>query len=218
MVLLSFFLNVLATEMALNLLVKRVHLSLSRTIALMHSSHFFLSDMEEVFCAEESGVGVLFGLVVIFCFFCWGEGIGIGDVKWDVFHFFGSNGCFVAATLASSTKGDDVERGCGSGLISRGMGSKWKSFIIDVGPEDRVFVINWDHDCFVVDVDGIESFSWLPCGPVIGDVKVSMADEGAEEVELVVVGVHADEDDTIISAQGKDGRGGESCTGEFMMD
>ena len=139
-------------------------------------------------------------------------------MKWNVFRFFGSNGCFVAATLASSANGDGIERGCRSGLISRGMGSKWESFIIDVGPEDRVFIINWDHDCFVVNVDGVESFSWSPRGPVIGDVKVSTADEGTEEVELIVVGMHADEDDTVIGAQGEDGRGGESCTGEFMMD
>jgi len=140
-------------------------------------------------------------------------------VKWKVFRFRGGNGCFIPATLASSASGDDnVEGGCGSGLISRGMGSKWKSFIIDVGPEDRVFVINWDHDGFVVDVDGVESFSWLPGGPVIGDVKVSTTDEGAKEVELVVVGMHADEDDTIIGAQGEDSRGGESCAGEFMVD
>jgi len=139
-------------------------------------------------------------------------------MKWNVFHFLGDNGCSSAATVASSANGDDVEWGCGSRLISRGMGSKWKSFIIDVGPEDRVFIINWDHDCFVVDVDGVKGFSWSPCGPVIGDIKVSASDERSEEVELIVVGMHADEDDTIVGAQGKDGRGGESCAGEFMVD
>ena len=140
-------------------------------------------------------------------------------MEWDVFLFCGGNGCFVPATLASSTSGDDnVERGCGSGLISRGMGSKWKSFVIDVSPEDRFFIINWDHDGFVVDINGIESFSWSPGGPVVGDIKVSTADEGTEEVELIVVSMHADEDDTIIGAQGEDGRGSESCAGEFMVD
>jgi len=140
-------------------------------------------------------------------------------VKWNVFLFLGGNGCFVAATLASSASGDDnVKGGCRSGLISRGMGSKWKSFIIDVGPEDRVFVINWDHDGFMVDVDDVESFSWSPGGPVVGDVEVSTTDEGSKEVELVVIGVHADKDNTVVGAQGEDGRGGESCAGEFMMD
>ena len=140
-------------------------------------------------------------------------------MKWNVFCFCGGNGCFVAATLASSASGDDdVEGGCWSWLISRGMGSEWKSFIIDVGPEDRVFVINWDHDCFVVNVDGVESFSWSPGGPVVGDVEVSLMDEGAKEVELVVVHMHADKDNTVVGAQGEDGRGGESCAGEFMMD
>ena len=140
-------------------------------------------------------------------------------MKWNVFRFFGGNGCFIAATSTSSTsRDDDVERGCRSGLISRGMGSKWKSFEIDVGPEDRVFVINWDHDCFMVDVDGIEVFSRLPSGPVVADVEVSLSNKGSEEVELIVVGMHADEDDSIIGTQGEDGRGGESCAGEFMVD
>jgi len=132
-------------------------------------------------------------------------------MKWNVFRFFGGNGCFIAAASASSTSGDDdVERGSRSGLISRGMGSKWKSFKIDVGPEDRVFVINWDHNCFVVDVDGFKAFSRSPSCPVVPDVKVSTSNEGSEEVELIVVGMHANEDDSIVGAQGEDGRGGKS--------
>ena len=123
----------------------------------------------------------------------------------------GGNGCFVAATLASRACGDDdIERGCWLGLILRGMGSKWKSFKIDVGPEDRVFVINWDQDCFVVDVNGIEVFSGSPSCPVVTDVEMSTSDEGSKEVELVVVSMHADEDDAIVSAQGEDSRGSES--------
>jgi len=132
-------------------------------------------------------------------------------VKWNVFYFCGGSGCLMAAAFASSaSRDDDVERGCGLGLILRGMGSEWKSFEIDVGPEDRVFVINWDHDCFMIDVNGVKVFSRSPSGPVVTDVKVSLSNKGSEEVELIVVGVHADEDDSIISAQGEDGRGGES--------
>ena len=115
-----------------------------------------------------------------------------------------------AAFASSASRDDDVERGCGLGLILRGMGSEWKSFEIDVGPEDRVFVINWDHDCFMIDVNGVKVFSRSPSGPVVTDVNVSLSNKGSEEVELIVVGVHADEDDSIISAQGEDGRGGES--------
>jgi len=130
-------------------------------------------------------------------------------VKWNVFRSLGGKGCFIAATSASSVSGDDdVERGCGSGLISRGMGSEWKSFEIDVSPKDRVFVINWDHDCFVVDVDGFEVFSRSPSRPVVSDVEVSLLNEGSKEVELIVVGMHADEDDSIVGTQGEDGRGG----------
>jgi len=47
-VLLSFFLNILATEVFLNRLLSKVHLSLSQTMALIHSSCFFLSDVEEM--------------------------------------------------------------------------------------------------------------------------------------------------------------------------
>jgi len=132
-------------------------------------------------------------------------------VKWSIFRFCSGSGRFVAAAFASSASGDDdIERGCGSRLILRGMGSKWKSFEIDMGPEDRVFIINWDHDCFVVDVDGVKVFSRSPSGPVVADVKVSLLNKGSEEVELIVVGMLADEDDSIISTQGKDSRGGES--------
>jgi len=88
--------------------------------------------------------------------------------------------------------------------------TEWKSFEIDMGPEDRVFVINWDNDCFMVDVDGVKVFSWLPGGPVVADVEMSLSNKGSKEVELVIVSVHADKDDSIVSAQGEDSRGGES--------
>ena len=155
--------------------------------------------------------------MVILDFFCGGNGIGIGDMKWNVFRFHGGNGCSVAATLASSASRDDVMCRI-SGVILRGMGSKRESFIFDRDPKDRLFVINWDHDCFVVDVDGIKGFSWSPSGPVELDVEVSALNEGSEEVKLIVVGMHADEDDSIIGAQGEDSRGGESCTGELVVD
>jgi len=181
-------------------------------MSLVHSSHFFLSDVEEVVWGNKSGVGVLFRLIVIFCFFDGGKGVGVGDMEWDDFRF-------IAATLASSASGDDdVKGGCRSGLILRGMGSKWELFIIDVDPEDRVFIINWDHDCFVVDVDGVEGFSWSPGGPVMYDVEVSLADEGSEEVEMIVVGVHANENNSVVGAKGEDSGGSEACAGEFMMD
>jgi len=126
-------------------------------------------------------------------------------VEWNVFCFLGS-----AATVASSANGDDVEWSCRSGLVSRGMGNKWKSFVIDVGSEDRVIVVDWDHDGFVVDVDGVEGFSWSPGSPVVHDVEVSTSDKCPEEVEIIVVGVHANENNPVVGAKGKDGRGGES--------
>jgi len=90
------------------------------------------------------------------------------------------------------------------------MWDKWKCFVFDGNLEDRFFIINWDHDCFMVDVDGILGFSRSPGSPVKLDVKVSLLNEHSKEVELVVIGVYADENDTIVSAQGKDSRGGKS--------
>jgi len=171
---------------------------------LIHSSRFFLSDVEEVVWGNKSGVGVGFGLIA-FDFFCGSEGVWIGGVEWNVFRFLGS-----AATVASSANGNNVEWSCGSGLVSRGMGCEWESFVIDVGPEDRVIVVDWDHDGFVVDVNGVEGFSWSPSSPVVRDVEVSTSDEGTEEVEIIVVGVHANENNSVVGAKGKDGRGGES--------
>ena len=159
----------------------------------------------------------MFGLVVVFCFFDGSRGVGVGDVKWNVFRFCGGNGCFIAATFASSASGDDMVCGI-SGMILRGMGSKRKSLIFDRDPEDRFFIINWDHNCFMVNVDGVNGLSWSPSGPVELDIEVSALDEGSKEVELIVVGMHADEDDSIVGTQGKDGRGGESCTGELVVD
>jgi len=170
----------------------------------MHSSRFFLSDVEEVVWGDKSGIGVGFGLIV-FNFFRGSEGVWVGDMEWNVFRLLGS-----AATVASSANGDNVEWSCGSRLVSRGMGGEWESLVVDMGPEDRVIIVDWDHDGFVVDVDGVKGFSWSPSGPVIGDVKVSSTNEGTEEVEIIVVGVHANENNSVVGAKGKDGRGGES--------
>jgi len=171
---------------------------------LIHSSRFFLSDVEEVVWEDKSGVGVCFGLV-IFGVVCRGEGVWVGDVEWNVFRFLGS-----AATVASSSNGDNIEWSCGSGLVLRGMGCEWESLVVDVGPEDRFIVVNWNHDGFVVDVNGVKGFSWSPSSPVVRDIEVSTLDEGAEEVEIIVVGVHANENNSVVGTKGEDGRGGES--------
>jgi len=171
---------------------------------LIHSSRFFLSDMEEVVWGDKSSFSVGFGLIV-FDFFNGSEGVWVGDVEWNVFRFLGS-----AATVASSANGDNVEWSCRSGLVSRGMGCEWESLVVDVGPEDRVIVVDWDHDGFVVDVNGIEGFSWSPSSPMVRDVEVSSSDECSKEVEIVVVGVHANENNPVIGAKGEDGRGGKS--------
>jgi len=173
-------------------------------MSLIHSSRLFLSDVEEVVWGDKSSFGVGFGLTV-FDFFNGSEGVWVGDVEWNVFRFLGS-----AATVASSANGDNVEWCCGSGLVSRGVGCEWESLVVDMGSEDRVLIVDWDHDGFVVDVDSVKGFSWSPSGPVISDVKVSSTNEGTEEVEIIVVGVHANENNSVVGAKGKDGRGGES--------
>ena len=152
----------------------------------------------------------MLGLVVVFDFFDRGRGVGIGDMEWNRFLFLGGSDCSIAAIVASIISWDDVEGGCRSGLVSRGMGSERESFVVDVDPEDRVFIISWDHDCFMVDVDGVKGFSWSPGGPVIHDVEMSTLDEGSKEVEIIVVGVHANENNPVVGAKGEDGRGSES--------
>jgi len=171
-------------------------------MSLIHSSRFFLSDMEEVVWGDKSSVGVGFRLIV-FDFFCGSEGVWVGDVEWNVFRFLGS-----AATVASSANGDNVEWGCWSRLVPRGC--EWESLVVDVGSEDRVIVVDWDHDGFVVDVNGVKGFSWSPSSPMVRDVKVSTSDEGTEEVEIIVVGVHANENNPVVGAKGEDGGSGES--------
>jgi len=170
----------------------------------MHSSRFFLSDVEEVVWGDKSSFGVGFGLIV-FDFFNGSEGVWVGDVKWNVFRFLGS-----AATVASSANGDMIEWGCWSRLVLRGIGCEWESLVVDMGPEDGVVVVDWDHDGFVVDVNGVKGFSWSPSSPVVRDVEVSTSDKGTEEVEIIVVGVHANENNSVVGTKGEDGRGGES--------
>ena len=64
----------------------------------------------------------------------------------------------------------------------------------------------------MVDVCGI--FSWHEVCPMEVEVILSSIDEGAKEVEIVSSGVHANEDDTMFGAQGKDSGGGETIATE----
>ena len=62
------------------------------------------------------------------------------------------------------------------------------------------------------DVCGI--LSWHEVCPMEIKVVLLSVDEGAEEVEVVSSGVHADEDDTMLGAQGEDSGGGETVATE----
>ena len=62
------------------------------------------------------------------------------------------------------------------------------------------------------DVCGI--FSWHEVCPMEIEVVLLSIDEGTKEVEIVSSGVHADEDDTMLGAQGKDSGGGEAVATE----
>ena len=138
-------------------------------------------------------------------------------MKWGVFWSLGGRWGLIAAIIARFINGDNV--GCWvTGMVLRGVWGKEKCFVFDRNPEDRFFIINWDHDCFVVDINGIKGFSGSPGGPVELDVKVTTLDKGSKEVEVVFMGVYADKDDTIVSVQGEDGRGSEACIGELVVD
>jgi len=64
----------------------------------------------------------------------------------------------------------------------------------------------------VGDVYGI--FSWHEVHPVEVKVMLSSVNEGAKEVEVISSGMHVDEDDTMLGAQGEDGRGREAIATE----
>jgi len=49
------------------------------------------------------------------------------------------------------------------------------------------------------------------------EVVISLIDEGSKEVEVVSSGVHTDKDDTMLGAQGEDGRGRKAIAMEVGM-
>ena len=57
-------------------------------------------------------------------------------------------------------------------------------------------------------------FSWHEVRPMEIKVVLLSVDEGAEKVEIVSGGVHVDEDDTMLGAQGEDSGGGETVAME----
>ena len=62
------------------------------------------------------------------------------------------------------------------------------------------------------DVCGV--FSWHEVHPMEVEVMLSSIDKDAKEVEVVSSSMHVDEDDTMLSAQGKDSRGRETVATE----
>ena len=64
----------------------------------------------------------------------------------------------------------------------------------------------------MADVCGV--FPWHEVRPMEIEIVLLSVDEGAEEVEVVSSGVHTDEDDTMLGAQGKNGGGGETIATE----
>ena len=60
-------------------------------------------------------------------------------------------------------------------------------------------------------------FSWHEVRPMEIEVVLLSVDEGTKEVEVVSSGVHADEDDTMLGAQGEDSGGGETVATEVWV-
>ena len=73
---------------------------------------------------------------------------------------------------------------------------------------DRFFIVDGNgnslmvNDCFIL--------SWLPRGPMESEVEVVSANESSEEMQVISCGVHPDKYDAIFSAEGEEGRRGES--------
>ena len=57
-------------------------------------------------------------------------------------------------------------------------------------------------------------FSWHKVCPVEIEVVLSSVNECAKEVEIISSSVHADEDNTMLGAQGEDSGGGEAVATE----
>ena len=71
-----------------------------------------------------------------------------------------------------------------------------------------------EMDSWVMSVASSPGISWHEVCPIEVDVMLPSVNKGTEEVEVVSSCVHADEDDTVLSAQGEDGRGREAITVE----
>jgi len=87
--------------------------------------------------------------------------------------------------------------------------------LINSSSEYGVLVFHWYGDRFVGDVCSI--FSGHEVRPMEVEVVLPSVDKCAKEVEVISSGVHMDEDDTVFSAQGKDGRGRKAIATEVGM-
>ena len=74
--------------------------------------------------------------------------------------------------------------------------------------DDRFLIVDRNGNSFMVNDCFI--LSWLPCGPVELEVEVVSANESSEEMQVISCGVHPDKYDAIFSAEGEEGRRGES--------
>jgi len=86
---------------------------------------------------------------------------------------------------------------------------------MNLSSEYGMLVFHWYGDRFVGDVCGV--FSRHKVCPMEIEVVLPSVDEGTKEVEVVSGSVHADEDDTMFSAQGEDGGGRKAIAMEVGM-
>jgi len=87
--------------------------------------------------------------------------------------------------------------------------------LINLSSEYGVLVFHWYNDGFVGDICGV--FSRHEVCPMEIEVVLPSVDEGTKEVEVISGSVHADEDDTMFSAQGEDGGGRKAIAMEVGM-
>ena len=73
---------------------------------------------------------------------------------------------------------------------------------------DGFFIVDGNGNSFMVNDHFI--LSWLPRGPMEPEVEVVSANESSEEMQVISCGVHPDKYDAIFSAEGEEGRRGES--------
>ena len=201
---LSFFLNQLKTALSLNCLLCIIHLWWSVSKSAVHS-----------LCLSLVLLGFWFSLL-----YCWFK----EALSTVVFTVCGRRGevLLLLLLLVDFISQEDSASAiicAASFCVRHGCVCRWydcvERSLMNSSSEYGVLVFHWYRDRLVGDVCGV--FSRHEVHPMEIEVMLPLVNEGTKEVEVVSSSVHADEDDTVFSAQSEDGGGRKAITIEVGM-